>query len=128
MARFRQLSIFHASSPFGPWFPHALNPVINDPSVARPAGRLFVDNGHLIRPGQDCRFCYGYAISWNRVDRLNEHEYHETCVAKLKPKYTAGWIATHTFNQDGRWQVFDGKRVIRRSAAGSNGTSRELHP
>lgn len=112
-ARFRQLSLFYASSPFGPWVPHALNPVINDLGGARPAGRLYVNNGQLIRPSQDCRFRYGYAISWNRVDQLNEREYHETCLSKLKPKYTAGWLATHTFNQDGCWQVFDGKRVTR---------------
>ena len=115
-ARFRQLSIFHSCSPFGPWLPHARNPVVDDLGTARPAGRLFLDNGQLIRPGQDCRFGYGCAIAWNRVNRLNEREYDETCLARLTPKLTSGWVATHTFNQDGEWQVFDGKRVRLRLA------------
>lgn len=116
-ARRRHLSIFHADSPFGPWLPHARNPVVNDPGGARPAGRLFVDQGRLIRPGQDCRLRYGHGIVWNRVDLLNDLEYHETRLAELKPKLTAGWVAMHTYNQDGGWEVFDGKRLTRHLVA-----------
>lgn len=115
-ARLRHLSVFHAKSPFGPWQPHPCNPVVNNLSAARPAGRVFVDNGQLIRPSQDCRLRYGHAIAWNRVDLLNEREYHETRVATLWPRLIDGWLATHTFNQDGEWQVLDGKRIIRPSA------------
>jgi hypothetical protein len=116
-ARLRQLSIFHADSPFGPWLPHPRNPVVNNPGTARPAGRLFIDQGQLIRPGQDCRLRYGYAIVWNRVDLLNDFEYRETRLAEFKPKLTSGWVAMHTYNQNGGWEVFDGKRLSRRTVA-----------
>lgn len=112
--RYRNLSVFHSQSPCGPWLPHPRNPVVEDIRSARPAGQLFVDNGHLIRPGQDCRLRYGYAIAWNRLDILTKHEYQETRVATLRPKLVDGWIAMHTFNQLGEWQVLDGKRVTRR--------------
>ncbi len=117
-ARYRSLSLFRAQSPLGPWVAHPSNPVVENAGTARPAGRLFFLDGYLIRPGQDCRQQYGYAISWNRVDRLDENEYHETCVAKLRPKLLAGWAGTHTFNQDGEWQVLDGKRLVPRFAGG----------
>ena len=114
IARFRHLLVFHACSPYGPWQPHPLNPVVDDLSSARGAGQLFVDNGQLIRPGQDCRYRYGHAITWNRIDVLTDYEYLETRVATLRPKLIEGWLATHTFNQVGEWQVFDGKRITGR--------------
>ena len=112
--RSRRLSIFHASSPLGPWRSHSANPVINNLRTARPAGNLFVLGEQLIRPAQDCRSRYGYAISWNRVDLLTEDAYHETLIASLNPSSTKDWTATHTFNQGGNWQVFDGKRLAHR--------------
>lgn len=114
-ARVRQLSVFHASSPYGPWHPHPRNPVLDKPGSARSAGKLFINNGQLIRPGQDCRFRYGHAIAWNRIDILTDSDYRETRVATLRPRLIDGWIATHTFNCAGEWQVLDGKRVTRRS-------------
>jgi hypothetical protein len=114
-ARFRHLSLFHASSPCGPWQPHLRNPVVDDLGSARPAGRLFVENGQLIRPGQDCRLRYGHAIAWSRIDMLTDREYRETRVATLRPKLIDGWLATHTFNHAGLWQVLDGKRLTRYS-------------
>ena len=113
-ARFQNLSVFHAPSPFGPWKAHSRNPVVSDLGSARPAGRLFIDNGQLIRPGQDCRLRYGHAIAWNRIDMLSDYEYRETRVATLRPKLLDGWLAMHTFNQVGEWQVLDGKRLTRR--------------
>lgn len=118
--RVSRLSIFHANSPLGPWRPHPGNPLVNDLRTARPAGNLFVVGEQLIRPAQDCRSRYGYAISWNRVDLLTENAYHETLVASLNPRSTEGWVATHTFNQGDHWQVFDGKRLgqrLKRSSA-----------
>jgi hypothetical protein len=113
--RFRQLSIFFSDSPFGPWQPHACNPVVVDLGSARPAGRLFMHHGQLIRPGQDCRLRYGHSIVWNRVDILSPTEYHETCIGRLKPRLLNGWTAAHTFNQAGGWQIVDGRRLVPRT-------------
>ena len=49
-------------------------------NVARPGGRLFVENGKLMRPAQDCTRKYGEALIIYEVDSLNndgeftEHE------------------------------------------------------
>ena len=120
LARYRSLCLFHAATPLGPWLAHPLNPVVQNLGTARPAGRLFTLDGQLIRPGQDCRSQYGYAIALNRVNKLNENEYNESCVARVTPNLMAGWAATHTFNQDGEWQVFDGKRLVRRPAGSAS--------
>lgn len=111
----RELSIFHAESPFGPWAPHPRNPVVVGLRGARPAGRLFRYDGQLIRPGQDCRRRYGHAIVWNRVDVLDRSDYHETCIGRLTPRFLDGWLAMHTFNQAAGWVVLDGSRLVRRA-------------
>ena len=116
-SRYRQLSVFHAASPLGPWQPHSHNPVVVDLSAARPAGRLFVHEGRLIRPAQDCRLRYGHSITWNQVEVLNGSDYRETCIGRLKPSLLEGWLAAHTFNQAGGWQVLDGKRLVPRTAS-----------
>ena len=53
----------------GPWKPHARNPVLIDIASARPAGAMFVRDGALYRPVQDCRAGYGAAMALARVDR-----------------------------------------------------------
>lgn len=118
--RLRRLSIFVASSPFGPWRAHRQNPVLDNLGSARSAGRLFWHNGRLIRPGQDCRLRYGHSIAWNRIDILSCSEYRETCIGRLKPLLWDGWTAAHTFNQVGGWQVFDGKRLARKASTSRN--------
>ena len=109
--RLRRLSIFYANSPLGPWQPHPMNPVVTDLQTARPAGNLFTIGKQLVRPSQDCRSRYGFAISWNRIDFLTETAYHETYIGSLNPSITRGSAAIHTFNQNDGWQVFDAKRL-----------------
>ena len=109
--RLRQLSIFHSSSPFGPWQSHTKNPVVIDFRTARPAGNLFRSGNLLIRPAQDCRSRYGYAVTWNKVETLTNTTYRETRVGSLNPSFRNGYAAIHTFNQDEQWQVFDVKRL-----------------
>jgi hypothetical protein len=107
------LHLFYA--PQGPitgeWTPHPRNPVVKDIRSARPAGRIFMQDGKLIRPSQDSSRRYGYALSFNRITRLDENEYAEEAVSTFKP---AGgrMLATHTFNQAGGLTVLDA--IIRR--------------
>jgi hypothetical protein len=112
--RLQRLSVFYADSPLGPWRPHPSNPVVTDMSRGRSAGNLFRLGKELIRPGQDCRSRYGYAISWNRIDLLTETAYHESLIGNFQPTFRSHCAAIHTFNQDGRWQVFDAKRLCLR--------------
>ena len=48
------LAIFHSPNLFGPWRPHAGNPVLVDRASARPAGHFVRRNGQLWRPVPDC--------------------------------------------------------------------------
>ena len=46
-------------------------------NVARPGGRLFIENGKLLRPAQDCSRKYGEALILYQVDALNRDGYFE---------------------------------------------------
>jgi len=106
------LHLFWAESPLAEsWNPHPRNPVVRDIGSSRPAGRIFLQDGELIRPSQDSTRRYGQALKFNRITRLDEEEYREESIATFAPE--GGRIrATHTFNQAGQLTVIDA--VIRR--------------
>jgi hypothetical protein len=106
------LHLYWAESPLaGTWTPHPRNPVVRDIASARPAGRIFVQGGQLIRPSQDSTRRYGGALKFNRISRLDETNYSEEPVSSFEPG--GGRIrATHTFNQAAGLTVIDA--VIRR--------------
>ncbi len=93
------------------WIPHPRNPVVQDIRWARPAGRIFMEGGNLIRPSQDCSRRYGYAVRFNRITRLTQEEYEEVPEAAFEPP-GGKILATHTFNQAGDLTVIDA--IIRR--------------
>lgn len=110
-----ELFVYMADSPLGPWKPHPKNPVISDVRVARPGGKLFYDQGELIRPVQDSSVCYGHAINFRRVNILSETDYQEETVSRISPEWMPGNLGTHTFNSSEEFQVLDGKMWRRRS-------------
>ncbi len=96
-----------AVTPLGPWIPHPKNPVVVDTRCARSAGPLFVRDGQLYRPGQDCSGVYGQSISISRVDTLDEHNYHETPVERIEPGWQRDIMCVHTIGGVGRLRVVD---------------------
>jgi hypothetical protein len=104
---FDELYIFHASTPLGPWEPHKRNPVKSDVRSSRPAGRIFEWKGHLYRPAQDGSKRYGYAISINRIEHLDDDCYVEKEVSKILPHWRKDIVATHTLNNDRELTVTD---------------------
>jgi hypothetical protein len=108
-----ELHLYGSESPLGPWVAHPGNPVISDARQARGAGPLFWRNGQLYRPSQDCSTAYGSAVSINRVDVLDEHNYQETPVGRINPDRQAGMRCLHTFGASGRLRVLD--FMVRRS-------------
>jgi len=110
-----ELFLFCADSLRGDWTPHPCNPIVSDVRRARPAGRLFVRNGELIRPAQDCSAHYGHSVCFNRIEALSETEYRETPISVLRPEWRTGNLGTHTFNESEKLQVVDGRVLIRRS-------------
>ncbi len=107
-----ELFLYFSESLFGPWTSHPRNPIISDVRRARPAGQIFVHNGQLIRPGQDCSVRYGHSVGLYRIDALSKTEYRETPVGRLLPDWHRGNLGTHTFNQNSAFQVVDGRTLI----------------
>lgn len=108
------LYLYFADSPLGPWTAHPKNPIVSDARRARPAGRLYFENGALIRPGQDCANGYGYAIQLHRVDVLSETDYREAPLSRITPSWIPGSLGTHTINQSGKLRVTDARFLIPR--------------
>lgn len=104
---FDDLHVFEAPAPLGPWTPIAGNPVCSDVRCARPAGRLFLRDGHWIRPAQDGSGRYGRAIRFQRVDRLDSGGYAESDAGGIEPDWAPDVLATHTFSTAGRLTVVD---------------------
>lgn len=117
------LFLFFADDPAGPWHPHPANPIVSDVRSARPAGALFMHEGRLIRPAQDCSVDYGYAVVFNEVTRLDREGYAEHPIGRLDPHWTPGLRGCHTYSSAGGIEVIDGKRLIPRAAARASGVA-----
>jgi hypothetical protein len=101
-----ELHLFSADRLTGPWKAHRRNPIRSDVRGARPAGRLFVENGELMRPGQICTPLYGSGIALHRVTRLDDLQYSEEEVRRIAPQ-SAGVLGLHTINRAGALSVTD---------------------
>lgn len=103
-----ELSIFFTDDLLsGHWTPHPLNPVVSDVRRARPAGRIFEQNGKLYRPAQDSSGRYGHGLRLLEIQVLTETEYRETEVAAAVPDWNPALRGLHTLNHDGGLTVID---------------------
>ncbi len=116
-----ELHLYMADALDGVWRPHPANPVVSDSRRARPAGRLFFRDGHLIRPAQDCSKNYGWAVVLNRVDELSEGAYTETPIGRIDGSYLPGNRGTHTLNYAGGLEFLDGRTMGRKGSWGPRG-------
>jgi hypothetical protein len=109
----RALYLWHASSPFGPWRAHRHAPVKVDVRSARPAGALFVHDGALYRPAQDCFPIYGARTVVHRVTALSPDEFREAPVAIIEPERAGPYPrGLHTVSAAGRCTLVDGCRRV----------------
>ncbi|WP_102226397.1 glucosamine inositolphosphorylceramide transferase family protein [Acidimangrovimonas sediminis] len=105
-----RLQLYTADHPLGPWRAHPASPVKTDRGSARPAGPVFRGaDGHLYRPGQDCRHTYGGAVMIHRIDRLTPEEFAETPVRHLAPVPGPWGHGLHTICAFGDETLIDGK-------------------
>jgi hypothetical protein len=111
------LSIFHAKHLFGPWLPHASNPIMLDRSSARPAGNFFNINGQLWRPVQNCSDGYGAALGLAEIAELSPTSFKQTVRHMLRPGSQWSARKLHTLNRCGRLEVIDGTRIQPKIAA-----------
>jgi hypothetical protein len=111
-----ELFLFSSDSLRGEWEPHPLNPVVSDVRRARSAGRIFTQDGHLVRPAQDCSRAYGWRLVFNRIETLSATEYREEPIAAIEPAPESGNLRTHSYDSDGRYEVVDGFRMRPRAS------------
>lgn len=109
------LSIFSAPDLLGPWRPHPLNPVLMDQASARPAGAMFVRDGKLWRPVQDCTHGYGTGIGLAEIVQLDHDGFEQKVHAVLRPDPRWPGRRLHTLNRAGRLEVIDGSAYSPRS-------------
>jgi len=102
------LSIFYADSPLSnDWTPHPMNPVISDIRRARPAGRIYEQDGKLIRPSQDSSIRYGYGLRLNEIVTLTETDYEEQELDFIEPSWGKMLRGTHTLAHAKNLTVID---------------------
>ena len=103
-----ELFLFFSDDIFsGRWESHPLNPIVSDISTARPAGNLFIQDGKIYRPSQNCSGRYGIGFNINLVTKLTENEYEETLINEVKPLWNKKLKGTHTINFDKDFTVID---------------------
>ncbi|MBY0145909.1 hypothetical protein [Neobacillus niacini] len=106
-----ELHIFYSDNLFGEWKPHQMNPVVSNASSARPAGNIFLKEGKLIRPSQDCSFSYGYSVKFNEIVELTEEAYIEELLSEMKPNWLKNNKGTHTYNFNEDYEIIDGRII-----------------
>ncbi|MCK5113431.1 MAG: hypothetical protein KAR11_01560 [Phycisphaerae bacterium] len=105
-----ELHLFYADSPLSDnWTPHPQNPIVSDVRRARPAGEIFSHDGQILRPGQNCSREYGWGVTINRIETLNETEYSETPVETITPSWDRKLKCLHTLNHTDGLTVIDGR-------------------
>jgi hypothetical protein len=106
------LRLFHADCLTGPWVEHPKSPVVEaNPHIARPAGRVVILDGKVIRYTQDCCPEYGSRVRAFEITELTSTTYREQAV-DLPPIIQAGgknWnesgmhhVDPH-YSGDGQW-------------------------
>jgi hypothetical protein len=91
----------------GDWKAHPQNPIISDVKSARPAGDLFIKDGKLYRPSQDCSKTYGYGFDLNEVVILSETEYSERKTISIRPNWDKKIRGTHTYANCNNLTIID---------------------
>ena len=111
-----ELFLFFAKDIFSDnWESHPLNPIISDVRTARPAGNIFIREGKIFRPSQDCSGRYGRALNLNQIMTLTETDYKEVMVKKYEPVWNRNLKGIHTFNFDNGMTLIDGYSFQRKS-------------
>jgi len=88
---------------------HPMNPIVSSRKYSRPAGNIFMDNGRLIRPAQNCTKHYGYGIEFREIIKLSQTDYLEKKAKSIYPDNFKGINSIHTYNQLESISVFDAK-------------------
>jgi hypothetical protein len=100
----------------GDWKAHPQNPIVSDVKCARPAGSIFLKEGKLFRPSQDCSHLYGYGFDLNEVTVLSEKNYSERKTLSVRPGWDEKILGTHTYAKKDNLTIIDVFTHIRKFA------------
>ena len=107
------LYLWYTEDLFGDWRPHKNNPIKSDIRSSRPGGTMFIHDGRLYRPAQDCEKYYGVNIVINQVMNISPTEYLEVPVSVISPNDTTlGGV--HTVSTLGEMTLIDGFKFVGR--------------
>ncbi len=105
---FVKLNLFSSTELFTRnWVPHPRNPIEANMTKARSAGNLYLKDGKIIRPSQNCSKSYGYGFYLNEVLQLSEYDYKEKTVMSVIPDWNRKILGTHTYVSEGKLTVID---------------------
>ena len=110
-----ELFLFYSDNPLSDrWIRHEKNPIVSDVRQARPAGKIFSINSKIYRPSQNSSNYYGYGISINQIEKINEKEYEEKSITSILPNWDRSITGVHTFQYDEGLSIIDAKIKRRR--------------
>lgn len=101
------LALYWSKSLAGPWHPHGKNPVLVDARSARPAGPLWLSDGQLFRPAQDCSGGYGGHIAVKRIVTLTPDAFAEVRDGSIAFNPDHNLLGPHTIGRGGGLEVVD---------------------
>lgn len=103
-----ELFLFYSDNPLSnKWISHPKNPIVSNLKGSRSAGKIFEENGNIIRPAQDCSTRYGYGIIFYQINVLNENEYQEKEIQTIYPDWNKKMIGVHTYGQENKLTMID---------------------
>lgn len=107
----KDLYIYHAEQPEGPWTAHVKNPVVKNSAMARPAGYVVKIGENMFRVIQKCDKYYGESVNVSRIVRLTPEDFEEVFVKELRAQKDEYSNNFHTVNGLEGITVVDGIRI-----------------
>lgn len=105
------LHIYYSENIYSDWRPHFLNPVLFDVRNSRNAGKILMDNGKLIRFGQDYSQLKEGSITISEITTLTTDKYEEKIIGKIMPISDSNYsYKIHTINSINHYTVIDGAK------------------
>ncbi len=92
----KKLTIYHSDSLTGHY--ELVQNVCFNENIARNAGKIFLHEGQLIRPSQECNHTYGHAISFQNVQK-DEKGFSFVETNRYMSTHPTFKYGTHTYNQ-----------------------------
>ena len=110
--RANSMCLYYADELTGRWREHRKSPIVKENAhIARPAGRVLMFDGRVIRYAQDCEPGYGLQVRAFEITDLTTRRYHEREVneSPVLKASGVGWNASGMHHidphllDDGRW-------------------------